>query len=276
MKKQLIVVSDMEGASGIFDNDISQIIHGSDDWQLLGRQKMTSDLLAVCEAAIEYGIEEILYYDAHYAGNPKHNVFLEKLPSIVKLFDIPDRCFLWRRIRGQAQMNPVGLITLGQHARNNEEFAYFPHTIQSPPIKALWVNDLHVAEIGMAVLNFHGIKYIANIGCEASHKEARELSSKVVQISVKDKSKKWEPTIQETYRLIKSGVLRALHSLDSFDEVTLDPPYKFKLDLCQGYSFDTTKSISWKGQVDHNKAHWEAPTIEIGFEIFNFVRELIL
>ncbi len=116
MKKQLILISDMEGASGIFDGDGTQLINGSDDWRIQGREKMTSDVLAVCEAAEEFGIDEILYYDAHYAGNPESNVLLDKLPCNVRLVDTPDRCFYWRRIRGQAEIQPFGLITLGQHA----------------------------------------------------------------------------------------------------------------------------------------------------------------
>lgn len=55
---------------------------------------------------------------------------------------------------GQADWNPYGLITVGQHARYGEPDAYFPHTIQSPPIKELTLNGVHIAEIGMAVLNF--------------------------------------------------------------------------------------------------------------------------
>lgn len=67
---------------------------------------MTSDVLAVCEAANEFGIDEILIYDGHFAGNPEHNIIIEKLPPNVKFFDTPDRCLFWRRIRGQAQWEP--------------------------------------------------------------------------------------------------------------------------------------------------------------------------
>lgn len=93
MKKQLILISDMEGASEIFDKDKKLLFNGSEEWRKYGRQKMTSDILAVCEAANEFGIDEILYYDAHFAGNHEYNVLLDKLPQNVKLFDTPDRCF---------------------------------------------------------------------------------------------------------------------------------------------------------------------------------------
>ena len=132
MKKQLIVVTDMEGASGIFEHNRKVMYHGSKEWKNSGRDMMTSDVKAVCEAANEFGIDEIFLYDAHYAGNPEHNVKLEELPSNVIIADVPNRCFDWRRIRGQAVQKPFGIITVEQHARYGEENAYFPHTIQSP------------------------------------------------------------------------------------------------------------------------------------------------
>jgi D-aminopeptidase len=93
-------------------------------------------------------------YGGHSAGNPEYNVMIEALPNNVKLFDTPDRCFLWRRIRGQSVQQPFGLITVGQHSRNCEINAYFPHSVQSPPIKSLSVNNKNIAEIGMCAYSF--------------------------------------------------------------------------------------------------------------------------
>jgi len=111
VKKLLIVIADMEGASGIFDRNKEAVHHGSDLWRSHGRQCLTSDVLAVCDATNECGIGEIYLYDSHCAGDPKFNIKLEVLPLNVKVFDTPDRCFFWRRIRGQAAQEPFGLIT---------------------------------------------------------------------------------------------------------------------------------------------------------------------
>jgi len=265
----------MEGASGIFEANKSELYNGSENWREHGRTKMTSDVLAVCDAANEFGIDEILYYDSHYAGNPEYNVLLDKLPPNLKLFDVPDRCFLWRRIRGQAQLNPFGVITVGQHSRYGEDNAYFPHTIQSPPIESYWVNGLHIAEIGSSILNFQGVKYIANIGCASSEKEAKELSKTVHHITVKDKNLNWEPSEKETYEIIKKEVAKALRQFESCEAVTIEPPYKFKLELCKGYRFNAPSSYSWKGDFDNRVAKWESPSFEIGSELFNYVRAFI-
>ncbi len=276
MKKQLILLSDMEGASGIFDWNGKCIYHGTEEWRIYGKDQLTSDILAVCEAANEFGIDEIFYYDGHCAGSPEHNVWIDKLPKNVIIPDTPDRCFFWRRIRGQAVQKPFGLITVGQHARYGEPDAYFPHTIQSPPIRSLTLNGVHIAEIGTGVLNFLGTPYIANIGCAASEKEAREMNPNVKHISVKSKKDNWEPSSNETYPLIKKGVLEAISNIDQMTSPKFEPPFYFELTLTEGYKFKSDAHISWKGELKKDTATWESPDIEIGLEIFNYVRDLIV
>jgi len=273
--KQLILIADMEGVSGIFEEQKSWLLNGEDDWRKYGRDCITSDVLAVCNAALDFGIDDILLYDSHFAGNPEFNIKLDALPSIVRVFDVPDRCFFWRRIRGQAAQNPYGVITVGQHARYGEPDAYFPHTIQSPPIKNIMLNGYHIAEIGCAVLNFNDTPYLANIGCKASMIEALELSDSVITIPVKDKSTGWEPSPSETYPLIYEGTAKALRSINIAKGPQMNPPYLFSMELCEGYIFDTDVSISWKGSLSKHKAEWTAPSIEIGLELFSFVRDAL-
>lgn len=276
MKKQLIICTDMEGATGIFEENYKAMVHGTDEWRSIGREYMTSDVLAVCEAANESGIDEILIYDGHYAGDPEHNIIIDKLPSNVRFFDTPQRRFWWRRIRGQADWKPYGIITVGQHARYGEKNAYFPHTIQSPPIKEITFNGIHIAEIGTAVLNFQDTRYLANVGCKASMKEAKELSDTVATISVKDKEKGWEPNVEETFPIIKKGVLEALRNIDKMKTVKIAESYEFSMTLTEGYIYNIPGRVSWKGTFNKIKAFWEAPSVEIGLEIFNFVREYIV
>ena len=66
--KQLIVIADMEGASGIFDANREACRHEERYpqyklWRAYGRPCITSDVLAVCNAAIDAGIDDILLYD---------------------------------------------------------------------------------------------------------------------------------------------------------------------------------------------------------------------
>ena len=197
------------------------------------------------------------------------------MPKNVRFFDTPDRCFFWRRIRGQAQIEPFGLITVGQHARFGEKGAYFPHTIQTPPIKATFFNGLHIAEIGHAVLNFGNVKYIANVGCRASMKEALEMSENICTISVKDKTVTWEPSPIETFPIIKGGIFKALRNIEHFNAPVFKAPFEFSMNLTEGFRFIAPPRISWKGSFNDNEAFWEAPSIELGLELFGFVRDCI-
>lgn len=273
--RQLILIADMEGASGIFEHNRSWLWNGKDDWRKYGRECITSDALAICNAAVDFGIDDIMLYDMHFAGNPEFNILLDKLPSIVRVFDTPDRCMYWRRIRGQAEQNPFGLITFGQHARYGEPDAYFEHTIQSPPIKNFFVNGLHIAEIGMGVLSFQNIPYLANIGCQASMKEAQELSESIVMVPVKDKAKNWEPLPTETYPIIYASTMEALERANQARGANIKPPFIFSMELCEEFIFDTETEMSWKGLISPQKAEWAAPSVEIGLELFNNVRALI-
>lgn len=279
--RQLIICADMEGASGIFEENWEAVCHEEIFpqkrlWREFGRAALTSDVLAVCEAANEAGVEDILLYDGHYAGCAEHNVILERLPRNVRVFDTPERCFYWRRIRGQAQWAPWALVTVGQHARWGEENAYFPHTIQTPPLRAFWMNGLHLAEIGTAVLSFQGTPYAANVGCAASHREARELSPEVSCITVKDKARGWEPSPEETFPLIRQGVGEALRQIEQKTPFRMEGPCQCLLELTEGYRFQPPERLSWKGVFREDQAEWEAPTAEIALELFHYVRDCIV
>jgi D-aminopeptidase len=276
MKRQIIIYVDMEGASGIFEHNRDAVIHGLPLWREYGKKCITSDVLAVCQAANKCKIDEILIYDGHYAGDPENNIIVEELPKNIKLFDTLNRCFDWRRIRGQADLEPFGLITVGQHARYGEMDAYFPHTIQSPPIKALYVNDKNIAEIGMCAYSFFGVKYIANVGCMASMKEAKEISQKVACIPVKDKKNKWEPNYSDTFSIIEENIIEAIKDNKNKERIEIYEPCIFKMELCGNYRFRKPEKISWKGTFSEKEAYWESPSVEIGLELFNYVRECII
>jgi D-aminopeptidase len=276
MKKQLIIYVDMEGASGIFENNVEAVIHGTQLWNEYGKKCITSDVLAVCQAANECKIDEIMIYDGHFAGNPEYNINVNELPNNIKLFDTWNRCFDWRRIRGQAELEPFGLITVGQHARYGEPDAYFPHTIQSPPIKTLQLNGKNIAEIGMCAYNFYGIKYIANIGCMASMAEAKEISQKVTCIPVKNKKEKWESNYSETFSIIKENIIKAINDIENKEKVEIAEPCSFKMELLDNFIFKEPKKISWKGTFSGKEAFWESPSVEIGFELFNYIRDCII
>lgn len=280
MKNQLIVVADMEGASGIFESNRAACWHEElypdhTLWRTYGRKCITSDVLAVCNAAIDSGIDDILLYDEHFAGCEEYNVELDKLPEQVRVFDLPKREAYMSRVRGQAAVEPYGIITVGQHARNGEPDAYFPHTIHTPPLESFFINGIHVAEIGESVMCFCDVPYIANIGCAASHKEALELSPDVSCITVKDKSRGWEPAPEETYPLIYKGVKEAIADYDNKTSYPSPNCCKCELTLTEDYYYDAPDSFPWKGRFEGRKAFWETHDIETALSLFWKVHDYI-
>lgn len=278
--KQLIVIADMEGASGIFDFNKEACWHEElcpqkNLWRTYGRSCITSDVLAVCNAAIDAGIEDILLYDMHFAGCRESNIELEKLPPCVRVFDLPNRETRWGRIRGQSAMEPYGIVTVGQHARNGEENAYFPHTIHTPPIDAFYINGIHIAEIGESVMCFSGVPYIANIGCAASHKEALELSPNVSCITVKDKSRGWEPAPEETHSIIYNGMIDAFKDYGNKTAYPNLDRYICELRLTDEYYFEAPDDFPWKGTFNSNVATWEAWDAETALCLFWHVHDYI-
>ena len=278
--KQLIIVADMEGASGIFDSNREACWHEelhpqNTLWRSYGRDCITSDVLAVCNAAIEMGIDDILLYDMHFAGCKAYNVQIEKLPSIARTFDLPNREALWSRIRGQAAINPYGIITVGQHARAGEKNAYFPHTIHTPPIDSFYINGIHVAEIGESVMCFCDVPYLANIGCAASHKEALELSPNITCITVKDKARAWEPSHEETYPIIFNGVIEAIRDYDNKTAYPSQDHCVCELKLTDTHYFEGPNSFPWKGSFTKDCATWETHDIETALSLFWHVHEYI-
>lgn len=278
--KQLIVIADMEGASGIFDSNKEACWHEemypkNTLWRSYGRACITSDVLAVCNAARDMGIDDILLYDMHYAGCRESNIELDKLPSNVRVFDLPDRSIMWSRIRGQAATEPYGIVTVGQHARNGEANAYFPHTIHTPPIESFYINGIHVAEIGESVMCFCGVPYIANIGCAASHKEALELSPDVTCITVKDKLRKWEPSPEDTYSIIYKGMTDALNDYENKTAYPYLNHCTCELNLTENYYFKAPDCFPWKGKFTDKTATWEAHDIETSLSLFWRVHDFI-
>jgi hypothetical protein len=48
------------------------------------------------------------------------------------------------------------------------------------------------------------------------------------------------------------------------------------MELFDNFIFKEPKRISWKGTFSEKEAFWESPSVEIGFELFNYIRDCII
>lgn len=279
-RKQLYVVCDLEGASGISSANREAMHHGSELWREQGRRFVTSDVKAVCDAAVTYGVDEIVLNDAHDTGKRELNVLLDELPPMVRPLRRPH---LLGTPRKMTRGDLYGVIFVGQHAMYGGG-GFAPHTIQSPPIGAVTINGLKVGEIGLEMVTFMGEKLLAVIGEEAAVAEARSLCPGVTGIPVKSLERDWFPQAVETEPLIRQGVLQALQGRDKASGVHLDPPYRFTLSPCEGYAFDPEKQmrLGWltrliffrlaQGQLTPREASWQTKDVVRGVYVLQCAR----
>jgi D-aminopeptidase len=269
MKKQLYVLCDLEGASGISPENKPAMHHGSDLWHAVGRPSITSDVSAVCEAAAELGIDEIVLNDSHDNGKREPNVLVGELPENVRLVRRP---YLPGKPRHMVRGDLVGIVIVGQHAMHGGG-GFAPHTIQSPPIGKVTINGLTVGEIGLELALFMDARLLAIVGEQAAVDETRALCPNVIGIPVKSLDRGWFPPPIETRSAIRDGVLEGLRRRESMTGLHLEAPFRFTLEPADGYRFDREKKIPlrWlarailfghcKGRMTESEAAWESKTI---------------
>ena len=278
MKRRLYVLCDLEGASGISPANKQAMRHGSAEWKRDGRRFITSDVQAVCEAANEFGIDEIVLNDSHDNGYREPNVLVKELPRNVRVVRRP---YLPGKPRRTVRGEPFGIVIAGQHARYG---GFASHTIQSPPIGEVTLNRIEVGEIGLELALFMGARLLAVIGEEAAVAEAKRLCPNVVGVPVKNLEKDWFPPANETRSIIREKVLDALRGRDEAAGLHLEPPYCFTLSPADGWRFDPEKRffLRWlarlvffrlsKGRLSENEATWETKTVVRGLYALHCAR----
>jgi D-aminopeptidase len=279
-KRQLYILCDMEGASGISPANRKAMHHGSEVWRSEGRALVTSDVKAVCDAANEFGIDEILIEDEHDNGKREPNLLVTSLPSNARVLRRPH---LPGKARKVVRGEPFGMIFVGQHAMYGGG-GFAPHTIQSPPIGAVTINGVRVGEIGLELAKFMGARLLAVVGDEAAIAEAKALCPQVIGIPVKSLEKNWFPSTDETRPAIRRGVLDALRTRTEATGLDLKAPFGFTLTPSEGYIFDSQKkrllrrltrlfffrACRWRLSV--NEASWETQTILRGLYALHCAR----
>ncbi len=278
-KRVLYILCDMEGASGISPVNRAAMQHGAEEWRREGRRLVTSDVRAVCDAANEFGIDEIIIEDEHDNGKREPNLLATDLPKNARVLRRPHLPGKARKaIRGE----PFGMVFVGQHAMKNGG-GFAPHTIAGH-IGAVRVNGLRVGEIGLEMATFMGVPLLAVVGDEAAVAEARALSPRVVGIPVKSLERNWFPAAEETVAAIRRGVAEALRRRDEMTGLDLAPPFRFTMEPAEGYVFDPGKRMPlrwltrifyfriYKGGLAPQEASWSTKTVLGGLYVLQCAR----
>jgi D-aminopeptidase len=273
----------MEGASQISPENRKAMHYGSTLWTQEGRGFLTSDVKAICEAANEFGIDEIILNDSHDYGHREPNVFVGELPANVRVVRRP---YLPGKPRHMVKGDLVGMMIVGMHAMHGGG-GFAPHTI-SGHIGEITINGIKIGEIGLELALFMGTKLLAIVGEEAAVLEAKTLCPNTVGVSVKSLERDWFPHATGTRVAIGEGVRAAFKQREEATGLDLKPPYCFTMKPADAYRLDPNRKsfLSWlsmitlcglaKGHLSEDQATWQTNNISLGLYALHSTRAFIV
>ncbi len=220
----ILIVADMEGITGIYEENISCIRSNSKDWEAYGRRMITQDVKVIVNECLDCGAESITICDAHDNGN---SIIREEFKS-TKINFISQ---IWELKLKETRYDYA--ILAGFHGMNNSG-GIIAHTFR-PDIKRMIMLDKEIGEVGLilGLLNENKIPTILVTGDYHGVKEALEICPKCIGCIVKSKvnNKLNMLTEDESEKLIKSCVREAINNRNNIPLVTFNYPLNITLEL---------------------------------------------
>ncbi len=177
---KLLISADMEGISGIVDWE--QVTPGQPDYLARGRKLMTGDVNAAINGAFEGGVDEVLVSDGHWGAR---NILIEELDPRAKLNSgYPSPFTMLQGIDDTPPCDAVMFV--GYHALSGTKKAVLDHTLSNERIRAIYLNDRLVGEIGLnaALAAHYGAPVIALTGDQHAGEEGQNTIGPELEIAV--------------------------------------------------------------------------------------------
>ncbi len=177
---KILISVDMEGISGIVAWD--QVTPGHPEYLAHGRALMTGDVNAAVQGVFEGGADGVVVSDGHWDGR---NLLIEDLDPRARLNSGSPSPFSMLQSLDD-QPGPEAAIFVGYHALAGTKKAVLAHTWSSTTIRAVWLNERLVGEIGLnaALAGEYGVPVIALTGDQHACAEAQDLLGQALQIAV--------------------------------------------------------------------------------------------
>jgi D-amino peptidase len=133
-RTKLYISADIEGIAGVVTRD--QGGPGAFEYQK-GREWMTGEVTAACQAAFEHGLTEVVVSDSHGNGQ---NLLLDELPDNVRVVRS------WPRplgmMQGIEEGGFVGACLIGYHAGASNMGGILAHTLYGLVIREVRINGV--------------------------------------------------------------------------------------------------------------------------------------
>ena len=223
--KKVLMITDMEGVDGIFDEDLQCNPWKSPRWEE-SRKLLTGEANAAVEGLYQGGATDVVVLDGHWAG------------ANLSVLDIDARArLLTGKVPRNFTLDPSysALIFIGQHAMAGAKDGVLSHTESAEDIQNVWVNNLAVGEIGlnMFVAASFGVPTIMLSGDTAACREIRALEPKVECAEVKtgvSRNGGFMLSHPAACALIRETCRRAMQRLDEFKPYKVGDPVEIKVE----------------------------------------------
>ena len=136
---RIFISADMEGATGIVNPE--QVRHGSGEYYF-GRKMQAHDVMAVVQACLDMGAEEIIVNDAH---GRMINLDIESMPKSVHLISGFPK--ILEMVEGVEESD--GVFFVAYHAMAGTEKAVLDHTFSDSCVHDLTLNGWRIGETGL-------------------------------------------------------------------------------------------------------------------------------
>ncbi|MBA64625.1 MAG: amino acid amidase [Candidatus Marinimicrobia bacterium] len=136
---KVYISADMEGITGV--NHWDEVEHKKPTFYHQFQDRMTKEVLAACEGALDAGVKEIWVKDAHYSGR---NILSEQLPKEVKLI----RGWSGHPYSMVQELDSTfnALLMIGYHSMAGRGGNPLAHTMSSSKIDSIYINDQQTSE----------------------------------------------------------------------------------------------------------------------------------
>ena len=262
---RVILIVDLEGATGIDNSRRGWFQCGSPEWEEYGRDTITADVLAILKACQKAGVEHVDIFDVHDQGN---SIRVEKVKEIY-----PDSN-IWSQIWNSSLDRDYDYaILVGFHAMNQSS-GVIPHSFRLD-IENIRVNGKSMGEVELFIglLQEHQIKTIMITGDYHGVKEGIDISLGMVGAVVKRDMGESTHLLsrEEANLLLAAKTKEALAKAAKISEYELQPPLNVQMrvmnsDYLEG--FGDLPGI-W---IENGDIRWINSTYK---DFFNMFSELI-
>jgi len=235
---KVYIMTDMEGISGIDNYDMIQPDNARFEES---RLRLTEDVNAAVEGAIECGARKVMVLDAHHKG--EGNIIWEKIDPRATRDVRPNRNW-WSSLDETFDATFV----IGAHAMAGTINAFLDHTQSSLGWYDYYVNGRKTGELGQwaLVAGHFGVPLVMMSGDEAAVVEAYAFFNPVETAAVKRGVGRMSAVLvplDEAHRRIRNAAKRAMGIVGKAKPYTVTFPAEIILDLMRTEHADSHAKV---------------------------------